>query len=237
MTSSSHLDRPRRRVQLAIRRAMDLLVSLAALLLLSPLMLLVAIAVKLDSRGPVFFRQDRIGLHGRIFRIFKFRTMAPNDGRLIVMRQDDDRITRLGQFLRKYRLDEIPQFINVFKGEMSLVGPRPLVPDHADRWSDEARKRLWMPPGITGWQQINGGETLNWDQRVALEVWYVEHWSLWLDLKIILRTPAVVFKSATAVDEQGFKRSAIPPDSGGAADGNEAATPDRRPTSEGTPQG
>jgi lipopolysaccharide/colanic/teichoic acid biosynthesis glycosyltransferase len=120
-------------------------------------------------------------------------------------------ITSVGKWLRNYRLDELPQLINVARGEMSLVGPRPLVPVYADSWTDEERKRLNMRPGMTGWQQVRGAATHNWDQRVALDVWYVEHWTLLLDLFILLRTPWVVISAKTVYGQDGVDCSSIPP--------------------------
>jgi len=200
-----------RRFGLAIKRLLDLVTSAILLTLSAPLMLVCAAIIKVDSRGSVFFRQERLGLRGQLFRVFKFRTMftdgANSDPNVSV---SDPRITTVGRVFRKFRMDEWPQLINVFRGEMSLIGPRPLVPLHAHAWTEEERKRLNMKPGMSGWQQINGAATNTWEERVALDVWYIEHWSLWLDLKIFLKTPLVVLGAKTVYGRDGHERSAIP---------------------------
>lgn len=203
-----------RSIGLAVKCLADVVVAAVLAVLLSPLLFICAVALVVDSPGPVFFRQRRLGRDGRLFRVFKFRTMVVDAEKLgtgILTCEGDPRVTRIGHIMRKYRIDEIPQLLNVLCGEMSLVGPRPLVPDYFDHWSDHDRRRLLMLPGITGWQQINGGERNTWQQRMELDVWYVEHWSLWLDLRILLRTPWVVMRADTAHDKDGWKRSAIPP--------------------------
>jgi lipopolysaccharide/colanic/teichoic acid biosynthesis glycosyltransferase len=196
-----------------IKRLIDFVAAVLLLVILLPIFFVVAVAIKLDSFGPVFFRQERIGYRGRTFRIFKFRTMAANADRLTRGLPGDASsplITKVGRYLRDYRIDEFPQLINVVRGEMSLVGPRPLVPLYAHAWTNEERKRLNLRPGMTGWQQINGAGTLNWTQRAALDVWYVDHWSLWRDFIILLRTPLVVLRSDTVYGKDGQDRSSIP---------------------------
>ena len=144
---------------MAVKRLVDLVIACGMLIVCLPVFVTTAVLIKLDSAGPVFFRQERVGLYGRLFRIFKFRTMvvgAANIGTGLVSTADDPRTTRLTRFLRKYRIDELPQLFNVLRGQMSLVGPRPLVPLHADAWTTAERKRTWMRPGITGWQQVCG---------------------------------------------------------------------------------
>ncbi len=180
---------------LALKRFVDLSGSLAALLLISPLLALLALAVKLDSPGPVFYRQERVGRKGKPFRIYKFRSMvrgAEHKGAGLFVREEDERITRVGSFLRKYSLDELPQLINVLRGEMSLVGPRPTLAYQVEKYDREQWRRLLVKPGITGWAQVNGRSSLSWPARIRLDVWYVDHWSLWLDLKILLKTLKVV---------------------------------------------
>ena len=179
---------PRHPLGMATKRLMDPVIAFAMLVVCLPIFVITAILIKLDSAGPVFFRQERVGLEGKLFRIFKFRTMvvgAASMGTGLVSTAVDPRTTRLTRFLRRYRIDELPQLFNVVRGEMSLVGPRPLVPLHADAWTEEERKRTLMRPGITGWQQVCGGATNTWEERIALEIWYVEHWSLWLDFLIL----------------------------------------------------
>jgi lipopolysaccharide/colanic/teichoic acid biosynthesis glycosyltransferase len=198
---------------MAIKRLGDLIIACGILIVCLPIFVVTAILIKLDSAGPVFFRQGRVGLNGRLFRIFKFRTMvvgAANMGTGLVSTADDPRTTRLTRFLRKYRIDELPQLFNVLRGEMSLVGPRPLVPLHAHAWTEQERKRTGMRPGITGWQQVCGGATNTWEERIALEVWYVDHWSLWLDFLIFVRTPWAVLRGTTTYGRDGQEISAIP---------------------------
>ena len=167
-----------------LKRALDVIVSAISLLLLSPLLLIVAVLVWLEG-PPVFFRQQRPGYKGVPFVALKFRSMTDKrdeHGRLL---PDEARITRLGALLRRSSLDELPQFWNVLRGDMSLVGPRPLLMQYLDRYSTEQSRRHLVPPGITGWAQVNGRNDLTWGKRLALDVWYVDHWSFWLDLRIL----------------------------------------------------
>jgi len=196
-----------------LKRVIDLVASIILFILLCPIFAIIAIAIKLDSPGPVFFRQERLGFDGHIFRIWKFRSMVNNaefQGAGLLVSRTDARITRVGQFLRLYRLDELPQLINVIKGEMSLVGPRPLLPDFWDLYSETDRKRLLMPPGMTGWQQINGAANNTWEERIALDVWYVEHWNVWFDMIILMRTIEVVIKADSVYGKDGWQRSGAP---------------------------
>jgi lipopolysaccharide/colanic/teichoic acid biosynthesis glycosyltransferase len=200
-----------RTLRLCIKRLVDLVVATALLILSAPIMLVCAIIIKLDSTGPVFFIQERLGLRGKMFRVVKFRTMvqdAERKGTLVSV--SDSRITKVGRLFRKFRIDEWPQLINVFRGEMSLVGPRPLVALHAHAWTAEERRRLDAKPGMTGWQQVNGAAMNTWEERVALDLWYVDHWSLWLDSKILIRTPLVVLGAQMVYGKDGVERSSIP---------------------------
>jgi len=170
------------------QRMLDLAVGVGGLLLLSPLMCSVAIAVWMSLGPPVFFRQTRAGLHGRPFRLCKFRTMADlrdQEGRLL---PDEKRLTRVGRFLRSTSLDELPEIFNVLKGEMSIVGPRPLLMQYLARYSPRQMRRHEVRPGLTGWAQVNGRNAISWEEKFELDVWYVENRSLWLDLKIIAMT-------------------------------------------------
>jgi len=167
--------------------------ALAALLLLAaaPLLALAALAIRLESRGPVFYRQLRVGRDGRPFELWKLRTMVPGAesmGAGIYVVEGDPRITRTGRLLRRFSLDELPNLVNVLRGEMSIVGPRPTVQEQVDRYTERQRRRLEVRPGITGWAQINGRTSLPWPERIELDVWYVEHRSLRLDLRILART-------------------------------------------------
>jgi lipopolysaccharide/colanic/teichoic acid biosynthesis glycosyltransferase len=170
------------------KRLLDVIWGTGALLLLSPLLMLIAMLIKLSLGSPVLFRQERAGLFGSRFECLKFRTMTnacDENGRLL---PDADRLTPLGRFLRSTSLDEVPELINVIRGEMSLVGPRPLVAKYLERYSPEQMRRHAVRPGITGWAQINGRNLLNWNERFEFDVWYVDHWSFWLDLSILTKT-------------------------------------------------
>ncbi len=189
-----------RQIQLLIKRLADIVLSAAALILLSPILLLIALVIKIKSPGPVFFRQKRLGRKARIFRIFKFRTMHHNapvltnaDGSTYTG-TDDPRIFPIGSKLRKYSLDELPQFINVFLGDMSIVGPRPDMEEHLQMYGPHQMQKLDMKPGITGWAAVNGRNSIPWEKRVELDIWYIDHYSLWLDLKTALMTiPVLLF--------------------------------------------
>ena len=172
-------------------RALDLLVASLVLALGAPLLALAAILIKLESRGPVFYRQRRVGRDGTPFDLWKLRTMVPGAesmGAGIYVVEGDPRITRTGRLLRRFSLDELPNLINVLRGEMAIVGPRPTVQEQVDRYTDRQRRRLEVKPGITGWAQVNGRTSLPWPERIELDVWYVEHRSLRLDLRILART-------------------------------------------------
>jgi lipopolysaccharide/colanic/teichoic acid biosynthesis glycosyltransferase len=172
-------------------RALDLLVASLALALSAPLLAVAAVAIKLESRGPVFYRQRRVGLRGAPFELWKLRTMVPGAetmGAGIYVVEGDPRITRTGRLLRRFSLDELPNLVNVLRGEMAVVGPRPTVQEQVDRYTDRQRRRLEVKPGITGWAQVNGRTSLPWPERIELDVWYVEHRSLRLDLRILGRT-------------------------------------------------
>ena len=172
-------------------RALDLLVASLALAVSAPPLAVAAVAIKLESRGPVFYRQRRVGLRGAPFELWKLRTMVPGAetmGAGIYVVEGDPRITRTGRLLRRFSLDELPNLVNVLRGEMAVVGPRPTVQEQVDRYSDRQRRRLEVKPGITGWAQVNGRASLPWPERIELDVWYVEHRSLRLDLRILGRT-------------------------------------------------
>jgi len=172
-------------------RALDLLVASLALAVSAPLLAVAAVAIKLESRGPVFYRQQRVGLRGAPFELWKLRTMVPGAetmGAGIYVVEGDPRITRTGRLLRRFSLDELPNLVNVLRGEMAVVGPRPTVQEQVDRYTDRQRRRLEVKPGITGWAQVNGRTSLPWPERIELDVWYVEHRSLRLDLRILGRT-------------------------------------------------
>jgi lipopolysaccharide/colanic/teichoic acid biosynthesis glycosyltransferase len=174
-----------------VNRVLDAVLAAALLLITSPLLALAALAIRLESRGPVFYRQLRVGRDGEQFELWKLRTMvrgAETMGAGIYVIEGDARITRVGRLLRRFSLDELPNLVNVLRGEMAIVGPRPTVQEQVDRYTDRQLRRLEVRPGITGWAQINGRTSLPWPERIELDVWYVEHRSLRLDLRILART-------------------------------------------------
>lgn len=184
------------------KRALDVAVSGAALVLLSPVMLAVAAAVRVSMGSPVFFRQVRPGLAGKPFGMFKFRSMRDARGPSGEPLPDAERVTRLGRFLRSTSLDELPELFNVVRGEMSLVGPRPLLVEYLDRYTPEQARRHEVRPGITGWAQINGRQNLTFSRRLEMDVWYVDHRSFGLDLKILLLTVPRVLGSGGVITGQ-----------------------------------
>ncbi len=177
-----------------IKRLFDLAIAVPSMILLTPIFVLIGFFVRIRIGSPVLFRQVRPGLHGRPFTIYKFRTMTDErdeDGNLL---PDGERLTRLGRFLRKTSMDELPEFFNVIKGDMSIVGPRPLLMEYLDRYSPEQARRHDVKPGITGWAQVNGRNAISWEDKFKLDVWYVDNWSAWLDVKIVAMTVLKVLK-------------------------------------------
>ena len=182
-----------------IKRAIDLLISLPLTLLTTPLVAALAVAVRLESAGDPIYRQVRVGQDGQLFQIYKLRTMvsgAEFTGAGLAIAEGDSRITRLGALLRRYSLDELPNLWNVLRGEMSIVGPRPTLKGQVDAYTPRQRGRLAVKPGITGWAQINGRASLPWPERIELDLWYVEHRSVALDLRILARTLGLVVRGA-----------------------------------------
>ncbi len=178
-------------IQLGVKRALDIVASAVALLVLWPLLVCIAILIKLESPGPVFFLQPRAGYRGERFRMRKFRTMVQNaeaSGAGYYVGRDDARVTRVGKMLRRFSLDELPQLLQIFTGKMSVVGPRPGLPYHIEHYDPDQMRRLDVRPGLTGWSQVNGRNQISWPERIEKDVWYVDHFSLWLDAKIIFRT-------------------------------------------------
>jgi lipopolysaccharide/colanic/teichoic acid biosynthesis glycosyltransferase len=174
-----------------MNRPLDLALAGVLLVVTAPLLALAALAIKLESRGPVFYTQRRVGRGGRPFELLKLRTMVPGAesmGAGIYVLEGDPRITRVGRLLRRFSLDELPNLVNVVRGDLAIVGPRPTVQEQVDRYTERQRRRLDVKPGITGWAQINGRTSLPWPERIELDVWYVEHRSLRLDLRILVRT-------------------------------------------------
>jgi lipopolysaccharide/colanic/teichoic acid biosynthesis glycosyltransferase len=175
------------------KRALDIIGAIAGLLLCAPIAVLTALAIRITMREPVLFRQQRPGQHERLLSLLKFRTMrtATDHGRTV---PDSERLTRLGRLLRSTSVDEIPQLWNVLKGDMSLVGPRPLLPEYLPRYNDFQRRRHEIKPGITGWAQVNGRNAQTWEQKFEFDVWYIDHWSIGLDLAILWMTIAKVLQ-------------------------------------------
>jgi sugar transferase EpsL len=193
------------------KRILDLTLTLIGSIVALPVMVLVAILVRLFLGSPVVFRQRRPGYRGLPFTLFKFRTMKEMHHADGSPRADEERLTRLGRFLRALSLDELPELYNVLRGEMSLVGPRPLLMQYLDRYTVEQARRMQMPPGMTGWAQINGRNNVSWEDKFSLDTWYVDNWSFWLDVKILLLTPLKVLSregisqpgNATAMEFMG----------------------------------
>jgi lipopolysaccharide/colanic/teichoic acid biosynthesis glycosyltransferase len=178
------------------RRAFDVAVAGTALLVAAPFLLVAIIAIRLESRGGAIYRQRRVGKDGRPFDVLKLRTMvtgAEHMGAGLAVSEGDTRITRVGRLLRRTSLDEVPNLVNVLRGDMAIVGPRPTVPVQVDRYTERQRERLAVKPGITGWAQVNGRTELPWDERIELDLWYIEHRSWRLDLGILRRTIRMVF--------------------------------------------
>jgi len=186
-----------RAFQLAVKNVCDRVLSILLLGLLAPVLLGIALAVILESGWPAMFIQPRVGRDGRSFKVYKFRTMvqgASDKGLMTTVAENDDRITRVGTFLRKWSLDELPQLVNVLKGDMSLVGPRPTLKYQVSQYTPRQRRRLEVKPGITGWAQVNGRNALPWARRIELDIWYVDNFTLWLDAKILFRTVGVFLR-------------------------------------------
>ena len=187
------------------KRVLDVILSLMALALLWPVFLLIALLIKLDSKGPVLFRQKRLGFKGAEFEMLKFRSMivnAEHTGSGVYSGKNDARVTRMGRIIRATSLDELPQFLNVLRGDMSFIGPRPPLTYHPwplNEYTPEQRRMFDVRPGITGWAQVHGRKDVEWHHRIELNVWYVDHCSFWLDVKIFLMT---IFKVATNADNE-----------------------------------
>jgi lipopolysaccharide/colanic/teichoic acid biosynthesis glycosyltransferase len=180
---------------MTLQRALDLLIAGPAALITAPVVALLALAIRLESPGHPIYRQTRVGKDGELFAIYKLRTMvrgAEFTGAGLAIQEGDERITRIGAFLRRYSLDELPNLWNVVRGEMSIVGPRPTLAVQVEQYTERQRGRLAVKPGITGWAQVNGRASLPWPERIELDLWYVEHRSLWLDLTILARTARMV---------------------------------------------
>ena len=193
-----------------MNRAVDAAGAAAGLVLASPVLAAAAVAIKLEDGGPILYRQRRVGRHGGEFELLKLRTMtvgAEQTGAGYAVDADDPRITRVGRVLRRLSLDELPQLWNVLRGEMSLIGPRPTLAYQVERYTPRQRRRLEVKPGLTGWAQVHGRAALPWEERIELDVWYVEHRSPWIDLQILLRTPLALFRGTYKGATGGWKHT------------------------------
>jgi lipopolysaccharide/colanic/teichoic acid biosynthesis glycosyltransferase len=191
-----------------VNRALDAAGASLGLVLASPFLAASALAIKLEDRGPVLYRQRRVGRDGEDFELVKLRTMvvgAERQGAGWAVNRGDPRITRVGRVLRRLSLDELPQLWNVVRGDMSLIGPRPTLRYQVERYTDRQRRRLDVKPGITGWAQIHGRASLPWEERIELDVWYVENRTAWLDAKILLRTPLALFGGTYKGETGGWR--------------------------------
>lgn len=182
---------------LRLKRISDIMISFLGILILSPILLLTAFAIKIESKGPVLFKQDRIGSNGKVFKIWKFRSMklGAEKGGVYEMK-NDNRVTKVGRFIRKTSIDELPQLVNIIRGEMAIIGPRPVLTYHPwtfDKYSDEQKKRFSVRPGVTGWAQINGRKDIPWERRIQYDLEYVNKLSFMFDMKIFLKTIVKVF--------------------------------------------
>ena len=188
------MSRLRNRIERPAKRGLDIVGAVTGLVASAPLLVGCALAIRRELGSPVLFRQQRPGKDERIFELIKFRTMRPESDEARGVASDGVRLTTLGRRLRAWSLDELPTLWNVLRGDMSLVGPRPLLVEYLDRYSPEQRRRHDVRPGVTGWAQIHGRNALSWEEKFALDVWYVENWSFWLDLQILVRTVTKVLK-------------------------------------------
>ena len=182
---------------MSLQRVLDLAIAAPAAAVTAPAIALLALAIRLESTGHPIYRQTRVGRAGELFEIYKLRTMvrgAEFTGAGLAIQEGDERITGIGAFLRRYSLDELPNLWNVLRGEMSIVGPRPTLSVQVEQYTERQRGRLTVKPGMTGWAQVNGRASLPWPERIELDLWYVEHHSLWLDVRILVRTARMVFR-------------------------------------------
>ncbi|MBA3920876.1 MAG: sugar transferase [Nostocaceae cyanobacterium] len=206
MNPSSFSLRPNKKYTKLVKSILERVVCAIALIILSPVMLVVAIAIYINTGKPIVFTQPRPGKDGRIFTFYKFRTMSDRRDSQGNLLPDEERLTAIGQFLRKSSLDEIPQLWNVLKGDMSFVGPRPLLVRYLERYTPEQARRHEVKPGITGLAQVKGRNAIGWEQKFQLDVWYVDNWSLWLDLKILLLTVLKVVQQE-GINQEGYVTS------------------------------
>jgi lipopolysaccharide/colanic/teichoic acid biosynthesis glycosyltransferase len=220
------------RLRLAAKRGLDIVGAAAGLVILSPLLAWVAVAELIAQGPPIIFRQERPGLNEEPFTVYKFRTMRPPRSDEIWYATDADRVTRVGRFLRSSSIDELPELWNVLRGEMSLVGPRPLLPEYLPHYTPRERRRHAMRPGITGWAAVNGRHALRFEERLELDAWYVDNWSLSLDIRILAMTVGQVLRRSSVRSTQDFAEIEFPPRfEGGLAEGQGRPYVDSDPSS------
>lgn len=204
----SNLQKDKFKFYLVIKRILDVVISLVALIILSPILLIVAIAIKIESKGPIIFKQQRIGKDGKVFNIYKFRSMvvgAEKMGTGVYSKKGDNRVTKVGKFIRMTSIDELPQLVNILKGEMSIIGPRPVLTYHPwkyEEYTEEQLKRFNVRPGVTGWAQVHGRKDVEWHERIKLDVYYVENISFLLDVKIFFKTIIQVLSMKDNVNKE-----------------------------------
>lgn len=194
-------------IQRFLKKVIDFIAALIGIVILIPFFLVISILIKLDSKGPVFFKQKRTGRNGKVFKIWKFRTMIEESEKVglgIKISKYDARITKIGRFLRRFGIDELPQFINIILGQMSLVGPRPGLPFQIEKYSEIEKKRVQVKPGITNINILKGWNALSWKERIKWDIWYIENWSLLLDFKILLKTPFMVLLGRGQYGKKGI---------------------------------
>lgn len=207
MKASAYQYTSGRKAYLGLKRGLDVALSAVGLVVTSPLLAATAIAIKLDSEGPVLFKQIRLGVNGAPFEMYKFRSMcidAEHTGSGVYSEAGDPRVTRVGKIIRATSIDELPQLVNILKGDMSIVGPRPPLTYHPwpiEEYTEQQRHMFDVRPGVTGWAQVNGRKDVEWHKRIEMNVWYTEHMSLWLDLKILFMTVFKVLTNADNVNE------------------------------------
>lgn len=189
-------------VQQALKRFLDFAIATILLVVFSVPLMLIAIALRIESKGPSLFKQERTGKDGKVFMLYKLRSMRISGEQRNLFHKEQN-LTSIGKLMRRWRIDEMPQFLNVLKGEMSIVGPRPTLSYQAERYDQEQRRRLSVRPGLTGWSQIHGDSAISWPDRIALDLWYIDNWSIWLDLKIMLQTPVALLRIRKINAEEG----------------------------------
>ena len=202
------MNKKEKKIGFFVKRIFDIITSSITLIVLIPIFIILGILIKVDSKGPIFFMQERVGKNGKIFKMYKFRTMIINSEKVSLgysVKKNDSRITKVGKYLRSTGIDELPQILNVLKGGMSLVGPRPTLLYQVEKYTDWKKRRLEMRPGITCLAVISGHNKLSWSEKIKTDIYYINHWSLWLDLKILFKTVWVIIFTREGIYEDNPK--------------------------------